>query len=912
MRTFGALKRVRKDKRWVWQIQAEPHVITRVKRMFKGGDDAFNGKLTISDTDEICRDLQWVLTRYPLVMSEEDAAYLEAQSTRYDTRTLEFTSILEGNLDPRPFELAIPAREYQKIAAELILRTPGLLCADDLGLGKGLVHGTVVHTPNGGVPVESLCVGDILCNTYGTTSKVTGVYPQGVQRTFKVSFSDGTSLETDGAHRWFLQSSSMRRRGGGRVFTTEELLTEPLRNKPSKDGWTANRWFLPQYEPIEGIDDNLLVDPYVLGVVLGDGGLSNKSTVITNPSMDVLQAIKDRWPNSTADTNDGCLGIRIHDGHDNWRALGLSGTLSYTKFIPSQYKTASVGSRKLLLAGLLDTDGECSADGGVVTFSTSSPDLAQDVLDLVRSLGGVVSLGLRSEPKYMYKCEKLTGKPSYRLNIRTNFNPFLHRMERYDRWRTQFRVRSVISVEECTPRQTTCISVDAENKLFIAGDYVPTHNTLSAIASFCEPSTRPVLVVTMTHLTIQWQNEIAKFAPNLKTHLVKKGTPYPLTTKRSPQFPDVIIMNYHKVAGWASTLAGVVNLVVFDEGQELRRNTSDKYKGCKVIADAAKYRVALTSTPIYNYGIEFFNLMDVLLPGKLGTQEEFTREWCFGAGDKVNIKDPVAFGAYLREQGMMIRRTRKDVNREIPGINKIIHHVDCDEKALNTVAKDVAELAKFLLRQGGSGFDKMKAGGELDWRLRQATGIAKAPFAAEFIKLLLESGEPVLVYCWHHAVYDILEDKLKEYNPVRYTGEESIHQKEKAKQDFISGKSRVMLISLRAGAGMDGLQHACRTVVYVELDWSPGVLMQATARVARDGQQDVVMEYFLVSDEGSDPVMSGVLGIKRAQLEGVRDMTTNIIEEVPLDKIRQLAEDYLKRAGIQLDTVVDEIELPGV
>ena len=86
--------------------------------------------------------------------------------------------------------------------------------------------------------------------------------------------------------------------------------------------------------------------------------------------------------------------------------------------------------------------------------------------------------------------------------------------------------------------------------------------------------------------------------------------------------------------------------------------------------------------------------------------------------DKPRLKDPKAFGYYLREQGLMLRRTRQDVKRELPPLTKIPHRIDADMAALDEVAKDVASLAKLILQQGGNQFEKMKAGGELDWRLR--------------------------------------------------------------------------------------------------------------------------------------------------------------------------------------------------
>ena len=196
----------------------------------------------------------------------------------------------------------------------------------------------------------------------------------------------------------------------------------------------------------------------------------------------------------------------------------------------------------------------------------------------------------------------------------------------------------------------------------------------------------------------------------------------------------------------------------------------------------------------------------------------------------------------------------------------------------------------------------MRAAGELDGLVRQATGVAKAPYVAEFVRLLLESGEKVVLFGWHREVYSIWMEKLADFNPVMYTGSESPAQKQRAKEAFVSGDSQVLIMSLRAGAGLDGLQHVCSTVVYGELDWSPGVHEQCTGRVYRDEQGNPVMVYFLVSEDGSDPIVSDVLGVKREQIEGVRNPGENLVERIDIgeNQLRALARKFLAGAGITI------------
>lgn len=140
----------------------------------------------------------------------------------------------------------------------------------------------------------------------------------------------------------------------------------------------------------------------------------------------------------------------------------------------------------------------------------------------------------------------------------------------------------------------------------------------------------------------------------------------------------------------------------------------------------------------------------------------------------------------------------------------------------------------------------------------------------------------------------------KDLSPVLYIGSESATAKEQAKQAFVDGRAKVLIISLRAGAGLDGLQHACRTVVFGELDWSPGVHEQCVGRVYRDGQKDPVMAYYLIAEHGADPVIADVLQVKKAQADGIRDPHADLIGSLDIGtgNVRRLAEQFLEQRGM--------------
>lgn len=439
----------------------------------------------------------------------------------------------------------------------------------------------------------------------------------------------------------------------------------------------------------------------------------------------------------------------------------------------------------------------------------------------------------------------------------------------------------------------------------LLGDDVGLGKTCSAIAVLSHEEARPAVVVTLTHLPEQWRAEIKRFAPKLDVYIPKKGTPQPkdLEVLRGLMRPDVVVLNYHKLDGWRDILAQVLapKCVVFDEIQELRTGPgSSKYAAARLIAQGAAFRMGLSATPVFNYGGEIFHVINVLEEGSLGERAEFVREWTTDDRHHM-VLDPKALGKHLREQGLLLRRRAEDVVDEVPALAdpiRIPHLVDADTKLIEKAQTDGAELARIILGKGIRGAVKMQAAGELDWKLRQATGIAKAPYVAAFVRMLLESEERVVLYGWHKAVYRLWAELLGDMNPVFFTGEETADEKGRSKEQFLKGQARVLVMSLRAGAGLDGLQDTCRIAVFGELDWSPGVHEQCVGRLHRPGQKEVVRAYYLYADSGSDPVVMDVLGVKADQARGLRDPNAELVEKVgnASEHMQRLAEECIARA----------------
>lgn len=437
----------------------------------------------------------------------------------------------------------------------------------------------------------------------------------------------------------------------------------------------------------------------------------------------------------------------------------------------------------------------------------------------------------------------------------------------------------------------------------LLGDDVGLGKTVTTIATFTDQRVLPAVVVCHPFLQNQWMREVNKFAPALTVHIIKTIKPYALDLFMG-RLPDVIIITYAKLANWAQILGRLAKSVAFDEGQELRHNNSEKYGCAKHLSERLPFRLLMSATPIHNYGGEMFNVLSIAKPGCLGAEDEFHREWCTNVGDnKWKINDPKAFGAYLRDNHLMLRRTRAEVQRELPPIIKIPQQIDIDHHVIREAEDQAAELARIILSKTESyRGERLEASGRLDSLIRHRTGVAKAPHVVEFVRMLVESGERVLLAGWHRAVYEIWQKRFEQakIRSAMFTGSESPAQKERARELFVRGDIDVLIMSLRSGAGIDGLQGCCKVVVFGELDWSPAVHLQFAGRVHRDGQKEPVTAYFLVSESGADPLMLEVLGIKANQINGITEPRRNIIErlETSGDHVRKLAMKYLSRHGL--------------
>jgi len=316
------------------------------------------------------------------------------------------------------------------------------------GSGKALRHGERVLVDGGDKRIEDIIVGDLVQNTYGGLSNVIGVFPQGVRNIYRVSFTDGTALDVDEDHLW----TFVRTKDGKEItLTTKEASLRYTQG-------VCNRkvFYLPSYLPQDTDDVDFIINPYLLGAWLGDG--SNSNATISCPRGKIRESCMNNFPWSY-DEKYQCY--RIRELKTKLKKLGVF----ENKHIPECYFFGSIAQRRELLQGLLDTDGSDAGRGGIC-FDNSNEGIVDGVIRLARSLGYISKRRKTKEITYYRNSDgdKVYCKPCYRCVIKVVGG------------RTSKRYVSDISY--LCKDYATCISVDSDNRLFMAGDFIPTHNTV--------------------------------------------------------------------------------------------------------------------------------------------------------------------------------------------------------------------------------------------------------------------------------------------------------------------------------------------------------------------------------------------------------------------------------------------------
>ena len=353
------------------------------------------------------------------------------------------------------------------------------------GGGKEMPLDEPILTVNGWKQMGDIRIGDELVAPLNREpSVVTGIYPQGVKPIYKITTSDGRTTRCGWEHLWriYTEKQVFKSRsglGGFFVKTTQEIKEEYLDK--------GKNVYLPVALPYIGKEKDLPIDPYVLGVWLGDGCSGHLGFVVSNDEKDIVEKISNRLDSTYRLHSDHNYNNRIHKNENvksvinNLNTIGLN-VYSRERFIPQEYLHASIEQRMDLLKGLMDSDGNVE-EKNRFSFSTTSTKLKDGFVELCRGLGYIV--GVHKEKRTRYE-----SGVCWDISIQTNdvifssqkhLSRYYANLEKYKNKNREYKhdfIR-IVSIEYIGDMEAQCIMVSNKDHLYITNDYIVTHNTVA-------------------------------------------------------------------------------------------------------------------------------------------------------------------------------------------------------------------------------------------------------------------------------------------------------------------------------------------------------------------------------------------------------------------------------------------------
>ena len=411
-----------------------------------------------------------------------------------------------------------------------------------------------VATPSGWTTIGELKIGDKVLGQGFKTTTVLGVYDLGEDDVYRITFNDGSWVRASGDHLW-----QITRAGKSVVVKTSELI--------------ARRVHSDRVESIISVGDSvpdsvLSIDPYVLGAWISDGGkhqpqAQTKNVPISQGDLVMASRISTVFdkefvtiPPTEGRTTQDLYTNRIPIAYD-LESLGLSTLYSKERFIPMEYLRSSYGQRLELLRGLMDGDGLVGVSQNTIQYITTSEVLADNVAELVRSLGGWARITKNISPNYVTlkdKSRNYTGTWTWRVVIRIGVNPFYG--AKAERWETKqqksrlsyrpslenYRGKVLSSVEPDGRESVRCIKVSASDSLYITRGTTLTHNTVGgSLSDFANLAPMNEQVLTYMLLESQKEDETSRSEGGIFTMLKKVKR----TASAKPPFYDQIEVRHN-------------------------------------------------------------------------------------------------------------------------------------------------------------------------------------------------------------------------------------------------------------------------------------------------------------------------------------------------------------------------------
>lgn len=892
-----------------WVIAADPDVMIRLKRLIPGVKTGQAAALLVSDTTANARELEWVLSRWSFYMTDDDRDHLTARADADRDRERLVAYVLAGaNLQPGPgwLESALPLRDYQRTATDLIRATNGALIVDELGLGKTLTSlalledpkarpalavtltglgrqwlrelgkfypdltGVELHTTKADKEFPRICNNDgfiaydLVVTNYSKLSHWSA-HLAGHIRT--VIFDEvqelrrSDSLKYQGAEHIARQAATVTGLSatpvynyGGEMFSLMDVISP---------GCLGDRdEFLREWS--SGSDANGKVrvkNPEALRTLLTSQGLflrrTREDVGIHLPAIETIEQLVPSDPKVLNELSGNAIEIaRLilstdatsaqrwqSAGELDWRLRQATG-VSKAPFVADFVKLLLSSEDKVLLFGW---HRACFGAGTRTVMHDGSLRGVEEVRE------GDRVMGPDSTPRTVKRLVRGTGN-LFRIvpnkgnswvcsehHVLTVWNGWA---KRYEKW----TAAEFASKPERWQRD----------------------RMLYRSAPVEYPCSHPV---TEPWLLGYW---LGDGAASLRDLRVTSADP-----EVEAEVRRIAARWGLSISRWASQSSAAVQLG-FSSGLRGPKNRNRLLNHFRDLGLNGNKRIP------HSYLVASVEARQELLAGLIDSDGHMYRS---GTAEFVNTNRALAEDAarVARSLGLAAYVIPYQPKSGFGQRRELIFRV--------SISGDLTPIPTRIQRKRGTPRAGHKDVLRTGFRIEPAGTGDYFGFELDGDHLFLLDDFTVV-----HNCYDIWLERLKEFNPLLYTGTESAAAKAAAFEQFVAGDCRVLIMSLRSGAGLDGLQNVSSTLVFGELDWSPGVHRQAIGRLGRPGQTRGVLAYFCVTNDGSDPVILDTLSIKQMEsdrlIEPELQGTAAAVEErTSAQHIKRLAASLIERAG---------------
>jgi SWI/SNF-related matrix-associated actin-dependent regulator 1 of chromatin subfamily A len=468
---------------------------------------------------------------------------------------------------------------------------------------------------------------------------------------------------------------------------------------------------------------------------------------------------------------------------------------------------------------------------------------------------------------------------------------------------------SIIFSDGCKPRSYQIDAVkfaEESNVRCIIADEQGLGKTIEALSllRLHPEKLLPAIIVCPSTVKLQWMFEIHRICGAGKEFLTQV-----IHTGKECAMPGfkVYIITYDMLKNpklFTYLPDGHIKTIIIDECQRIKNHLSDRAKAVQRVSRNTEHIIAMSGTPIKNNAGEYFTVLNLVKPTLFPHYQRYIDNYCDaysnGWGQKVGgLKDVERFHADTKD--IIIRRTKADVLKDLPSIDRKFHHVELDRKLHKAYDAAMQELDDLLYSDDSNGFAAGSAKVAIMSKLRHITGISKVAECVDFVTgFLLSTDRKLVIFTHHQDVMTMLENQLNEWladggfgkTCTLHSGLDGSHRAELVKQFKEDSSRRLMIAStLAAGEGIN-LQF-CSDAVILERQWNPANEEQAEARFHRFGQMNSVTITYMLASGTIDEFFTELVEIKRSIVAATMDKKT--IEWNQQSLMKELAEILVTR-----------------